>query len=613
MKKLAVVFLSLLFIICTGFAACSCNPSPDVPDIPAAENGVIQLSVSKKTLLVGETFELKVSGTNGADLTFSSDAESVATVDKTGVITAVAVGKATITVRAANQSRNCYITVDPDTRVPVLYVNNVEKKDGAYLLPLGVNDAYTLDITVLFGGKEVVGNISYRSTDETMVSVDADGVITAGAVRGTAIVEIIASIDGRFADELFTEIKVEVTDVFWSFSLSDNEPLYSVAEFNGITYKNAVEFYATLKVGNAEYNENQLTVTAGEGGYVEVSGNVITAKKAGQTYIMLSYNDGVEVYEKSQRITVERIIVDMTDGYDLIGYLEKDGDEIQSLTLPCISDTINNFSIEGCEINVSHTAGTNVVTFAKSDIADLTESVELLCSFDNEIGTFNTKVYCADYVLRTADDITNKLRKTEFYDNSENGGREYDYYSFVLANDIEGGTISNHPGSWFNKYDGVIDGRGHMLKNLTIDGSGENYGLINTVAANGAVIKNIAFVDMISPRTFITHTASGITLENVFVSGVAGWGELFSVLKGDGATLNNVILKNNGGDPYSINGESIYDEDGGGTLTKNNYIKVTDNFFTTYADGLGEAWDDSGFTIESDGLYFNGTMILANS
>ena len=210
-------------------------------------------------------------------------------------------------------------------------------------------------------------------------------------------------------------------------------------------------------------------------------------------------------------------------------------------------------------------------------------------------------------ILETAEDFANYF-DTDLFDNTENGGTEYDYYSYVLANDIDvkGTAINNGNEFWANLYGGTIDGRGHVIKNVTVSNEGSNYGIINTRAGN-AEIKNIAFVNVNSPRVFFTHTVDGITLENVFVSGVAGWGELFSVLKGNGATLKNVILKNNGGDPWSINGESIYDEDGGGTLTKNNYIKVGDDFWT---DGLGESWAASGFAIENDTLYFHGKAIM---
>ena len=268
-----------------------------------------------------------------------------------------------------------------------------------------------------------------------------------------------------------------------------------------------------------------------------------------------------------------------------------------------------------------YNAGTRRITFSSSLLTARINNVTtgkavypLIIESSNAIYTAKVQILGCRFALKvieTADDMSSF--NTTFFDNTDNGGRAYDYYNYVFANDIEGGTINNGSALWGNKYDGLIDGRGHVVKNLTISSSGENYGLINTVAGNGAVIKNIAFVDMTSPRAFITHTVSGITLENVFISGVAGWGEIFSVLKGDGATLKNVILKNNGGDPYSINKESIYDEDQGGTLTKIDYIKMAGNFFGAYAGGLPAAWDGTGFTVENETLKFYGTTVASGT
>ena len=463
---------------------------------------------------------------------------------------------------------------------------------------------YTVTIAVDNGTYGTVSKTSVNVAKDTAISVNGN-VLTIGTETVTAT-PAQATAQYTYAFDEFAYTGTSVTGnitVTAKFTRTLNE--YTVSVVANSDYFTVSTTSVTVPYGtemSCVYN----VLTVGD--------TEITVTPRDEKYVFISLGEVAETVTGNLELDVE-FVIDITTFYDdgviYVG-LKDDGDNV-AIELPVAVGTVTGFSVGNDAVATEYDDDTQTITIEKTALASLEKGQELDCNFDGGEDPYYTKIYVADYVLRTAEDVTNKLRKTEFYDNSENGGREYDYYSFVLANDIEGGTISNNPGSWHNKYDGVIDGRGHVLKNLTIDDSGENYGLINTVAANGAVIKNIAFVDMISPRTFITHTASGITLENVFVSGVAGWGELFSVLKGDGATLNNVILKNNGGDPYSINGESIYDEDGGGTLTKNNYIKVTDNFFTTYADGLGEAWDDSGFTIESDGLYINGTMILANS
>ena len=79
------------------------------------------------------------------------------------------------------------------------------------------------------------------------------------------------------------------------------------------------------------------------------------------------------------------------------------------------------------------------------------------------------------------------------------------------------------------------------------------------------------------------HSSFGnVTVENVIINSDA---ELFDSKWSENVTINNVInmVKYPGG------------------LSK---------FFTDHADGLGDEWADSGFTVDSEGLKFHGTLLL---
>lgn len=76
--------------------------------VQAAEK--VKLNVTKKTLNVGKTLQLTVSGTKEG-ITWKSDKKSVATVSKKGVVKAVKSGKATITASYGKKSLTCAITV----------------------------------------------------------------------------------------------------------------------------------------------------------------------------------------------------------------------------------------------------------------------------------------------------------------------------------------------------------------------------------------------------------------------------------------------------------------------------------------------------------------------
>lgn len=652
MKKFLTLILSLIFAASIGLCvACSCG---DFPTISGSEQSALQLETARKTLAVGETFDIKVSGVNGETPTFSSNAESVATVDASGKVSAVSVGNATVTVSLGGQSKNCYIEVIAETNIPVLRLNNVAYKDGQYLLPMGLGDEYSLSVSVLFKGATVDGEINYVSSDKTVATVDNSGDIRAiGA--GVATIEVSATYNGRYKDETRTAITVRVSDVSWNISMYDG-PLYGISEYKGVTYKHSIDdVSATLTVDNKEYGFDDITVTAGEGGYVEVSGKVITAKKAGRTYVEFSREIDGEKYYTYRYITVNRIDIDMNEDFGFIGYIDKydgagkshsDDEEVRNETWDNdeqvwnlgfsaeIGDLINeieDLTINGRPVVIkNYDKETYELTFAKSDVRKLDENVKVSGSFESDIATHTFSAYYFDYYLKTADDFTDKFY-TEYFDDSEHGGRAWDYYNYIVAEDIDGGTVTNDE-NWFNRYDGTIDGNGHIIRNLKIDGTGKpSYGLIETIAGNydrnggGMTIKDIAFVNMDATRAFIAYTANGITLENVYISGVTGWGELFEEVNEHETlktvTLKNVILNFTPNPKGNTDAFGIYCTDYGDMseyISATNVINIATlerkgaTFFETYADGLPEEWQGSGFTVDGEGLKFHGKLILAS-
>lgn len=70
------------------------------------------VSINKKSaeLVVGDTLQLKISGTKNK-ITWATDNKSVATVNKSGLVTAKAKGKATIIATVNNKKYKCKVTV----------------------------------------------------------------------------------------------------------------------------------------------------------------------------------------------------------------------------------------------------------------------------------------------------------------------------------------------------------------------------------------------------------------------------------------------------------------------------------------------------------------------
>ena len=92
----------------SGFAPIDPNESewswwPDWPESPS-------LNKKKVTLSKGKTFQLKVKGTS-QKITYSSADKKIATVSKTGKITAKKAGKTKITVKIGKLKLTCTVTV----------------------------------------------------------------------------------------------------------------------------------------------------------------------------------------------------------------------------------------------------------------------------------------------------------------------------------------------------------------------------------------------------------------------------------------------------------------------------------------------------------------------
>ena len=165
MKKLTVILTAALLLVGLG----SCKKDPAATSL--------KLDPTSVTLKVGETQQLTATvKPDKAAVTYSSDKPEVATVDKNGLITAVAVGKATISATAGTLTRKCAVTVtdgkgggvatqnelpllkfdlkqnDPDVLAHEKKLER-EYQDGALKLgsqsfPGFVNDALTIPVAV---------------------------------------------------------------------------------------------------------------------------------------------------------------------------------------------------------------------------------------------------------------------------------------------------------------------------------------------------------------------------------------------------------------------------------------------------------------------------------
>lgn len=156
-----------------------------------SEISSIEVTLADTDLVEGETPTLEVTALDAEGdpvvdpaLTFSSSDETVVTVDQSGLVTAVAEGSATITVEGGGES---------DTIVVMVFAagaGGIMLSSNSFAIMLG--EAITInDLVVVTGGGGVIpdADLAFNSTDPTVVTVDAAGLLSALAA-GNALVTV---------------------------------------------------------------------------------------------------------------------------------------------------------------------------------------------------------------------------------------------------------------------------------------------------------------------------------------------------------------------------------------------------------------------------------------
>ena len=170
----------------------------DVTVNPASTNvAVTGVSLNKPavTLLVGATTQLAAtvapSNATNKNVSWSSSDETVATVDATGLVTAVGEGTATITVTTVDggYAADCAVTVT-STAVPATGVSL-----DLTTLALKVDGTQQLTATISPAGA-TNPNLTWISSDPAVATVDASGLVTAVGA-GTATITV-TTVDGGF-------------------------------------------------------------------------------------------------------------------------------------------------------------------------------------------------------------------------------------------------------------------------------------------------------------------------------------------------------------------------------------------------------------------------------
>ena len=229
-----------------------------------------ELSESELRLDVGQTHRLSVSQIQpeGTPVFWMSDNTDVATVDETGLVTAVTEGNASIWATVGDYSTYCNINVYPIQELLTGILLNTEN------LTLKPGETFQMTATAQPAGATFDGGLVWTSSDENVFRVSEDGLVTAVAPGSASLNvtcnDVVVSCSVTVSAPDLTGITLDYT----SLSLNVGEQKQLVAS--------PVPAAASLE-GATWVSDNQLVATV-------IQDGTVTAKGAGAATITVTCN-----------------------------------------------------------------------------------------------------------------------------------------------------------------------------------------------------------------------------------------------------------------------------------------------------------------------------------
>lgn len=189
-----------------GNKTVKCNVSV-IPLIIPVTN--VTLDKSELLISIGETDTLKVTispaDATNKNIIWNSDNVNVATVDNNGVITPIAIGKATITATTENSNKQsaCLVTVVDENKVAEVKLNVDE-------FQILVDETRQIIASVL-PESATNKNIIWSSNNEDVATVNNDGLVTAKNI-GEAIITATSEEGGKTA-ECLVKVVSEIIEI----------------------------------------------------------------------------------------------------------------------------------------------------------------------------------------------------------------------------------------------------------------------------------------------------------------------------------------------------------------------------------------------------------------
>ena len=309
--------------------------------------------LSTEIILANETLDLKVGDevtdlanltpAGAGNLTLTSSDEDLVYIDDDGIVIGNGQGQAIITVSFAGNenytaSENKTITVDVSLNDASVTVDNDT-------LDLKVDETYAINATK--HPETILLDITYKSSDDSVATVDKKGIVTAVG-EGTAIITLSVGDDEIYAINS-TNVSVTVSKIPTEIS-ADPTSL-------DLLIGNESQIVATLTprdAGNVTFTSNDEDVVT-----VDANGNIIAVGKGNAT-ITLSF-EGDEKYAAAENKTIS-VNVNLKDANISIDAPEIIEGENATVTVTLPEDATGNVSIGNESIPVQNATASAVLT-----------------------------------------------------------------------------------------------------------------------------------------------------------------------------------------------------------------------------------------------------------
>lgn len=447
MRKKTLVLCVLLALAMTALGACK-----------GSEPAAIAVTPTSAEIAVGETVQLTASG--GEAYTWSSDNESVAAVSDTGLVTGISAGTATITVASGGTTATSRITVVQGA-VPVLELDMSAKT-------LHIGDEFTLQPRLVLGGETVETAFTFVSADPGIVTVDADGVLTAVAL-GETTVSVSCTYNG-LGDTADITVRV-VEDVVLALDKESVELVVKTAPGSSALTADTVSV-STLTENGSDVTQYEIKWTVDDETVASVSDGTITARAAGTTSVTATYTTALGTAvtaEVSVNVTRETIAVTQPAEADVNwDFGANEQVDYMHIRLPEEVDISENDVIGITDADGAALAGAGGFTVSKSALA---------------LGEHSIRISTADFIYALTVRVTDTYLHITDYDKcftsklpsspdmavvGEMDGRS-DVISFTTKSSSQGGIWYNHCGYLsLDRYDPSWRG-GYFLFDIKAD------------------------------------------------------------------------------------------------------------------------------------------------